>query len=297
MKTILVTGGTGFVGQSLIQGLSNHGYSIVLLVRGGKTLTNTKKLLRVYDTDEYSLNKAFELESIDCIIHLASSYGRNGEISDVIKTNICFAIDVLNAALKHNVNHFINTDSFFRKYLSNQSYLSEYTLTKIQFLEWLKLVDSQINVINMVLHHVYGPNDSKGKFFPWLIGKYFNTDLIIELTSCGDLRDFVYIDDVVDAYLLIVMNLKSITGFVEFDVGTGIVISVKDVVCELDLQMKAIGLGKDKKILFGALKNKGIGANLITPDVEGLRSLGWIPKFNIKQGLQNYIKFEVNKFK
>ena len=296
MKTVLVTGGTGFIGQHLINGLFAQGYAVVLLVRGGRKISSPAGDLRIYETDEVSINKAFEIEAIDCVIHLASCYGRNEDFSDIVNANLCFAIRVLNASIKYNVNHFINTDSFFRKYLSNQTYMSDYILTKSQFLEWLVHEKNRINVINMVLHHVYGPNDSQGKFFPWLIEELLGNSDSIELTSCENLRDFIYIDDVVGAYMLVVNNLSKIKGFVEFDVGTGVVLPVSDAVRELVSQMQLNGYGKGKKILLGALPNKGLDSELIIPDIEGLSFLGWQPEFDIEKGMKNYIELESKEF-
>ena len=50
----------------------------------------------------------------------------------------------------------------------------------------------------------------------------------IKLTPGEQLRDFIYIDDVVKAYLTVLKELKNLPGISQFDVGAGSLISIKE---------------------------------------------------------------------
>src|SRR3990172_2569276 len=78
-KTVLLTGGTGFLGSNLLRRLILEDYRIILLIR---PTSNTWRLHDVignvvlFTPDGSSLDKLFQSEQIDIIIHCATNYGR-----------------------------------------------------------------------------------------------------------------------------------------------------------------------------------------------------------------------------
>ena len=150
-KTILVTGATGFLGSHLIESLIYQGYSVVILKRSTSNLwriSDLMPLVKSYDVDSVSVDLAFMENRIDCVIHTACHYGRNGDsVATVAETNLSFGLCVLDACLKYGTTTFINTDTLLSKYLNN------YTLSKTHFVEWLKQHSDKINVINLNIKH------------------------------------------------------------------------------------------------------------------------------------------------
>ena len=83
----------------------------------------------------------------------------------------------------------------------------------------------------MRLEHFYGPKDVDSKFTTHVMNSCLRNVPELKLTSGEQKRDFIYIDDVVSAYLIILDNIKGFSDFFnEFDVGSGAAVSIRDFV-------------------------------------------------------------------
>ena len=163
---ILLTGATGFLGSHILKELVHKKqYKIIVLKRSFSNIKSIKKVLnnynniKVYDIDKCDLEKAFKENTIDTIIHCATSYGRgDNKTVEVVKTNILFPVELINYAIKYNVKNFINTDSYFNKKTRNffPHNLVDYSISKQSFLFWLKYYSKDIKVINIILEHPFG---------------------------------------------------------------------------------------------------------------------------------------------
>ena len=164
------------------------------------------------------------------IVHLACCYGRNGESeSDMIQANLMLGITMLEASAKLGYPiYFINTDTCLPRNLNS------YSLSKAQFVDWGKLlvncVDSNLSFINVRLQQFYGPADNLSKLPSYIVHSCFKNVKDLELTTGSQLRDFIYIDDVLSAYLALIDNVENFKSFTEVELGTGKSISVKEFV-------------------------------------------------------------------
>jgi CDP-paratose synthetase len=287
MTKILLTGATGYLGGHLSKKFFSEGYNIIALCLNKSEEFNYspefKNQVKVYYLDKTPLEKIFEENNIDIIIHTATSYGRNQEsISDLIKVNVIFPVEILTLACDYKVKTFINTDSILTKNISN------YSMTKSHLADWLEIFSDKIKCINLKLDHFYGPNDKPIKFIAWLIEQFKSNVKEINLTEGSQTRDFIYIDDVVEAYDCIIKNLDSLSNncVSDFEVGTNIKTTIKQLV----LDIKELTNNTETKTNFGALpyrKNEVLDYEI---DTVGLRMLGWVPKISIKEGLERIIK-------
>ena len=108
--------------------------------------------------------------------------------------------------------------------------LKEYVNSKNKCLKILKSIRSNSKLINMKIFHMYGKEDSKNKFVPSIVNKIKNDHPEINLTSGEQTRDFIYVDDVVEAFRIILANFKKLQFFEDIQVGTGSETRVKDFV-------------------------------------------------------------------
>lgn len=287
-KTILLTGSTGFLGSYLLHALLKARYKVVIIKRSSSNLWRIKNLMPLvssYDADVCNLDVIFENHKIDIVIHTACHYGRNSDsLMEIIESNLMFGLHIFELCRRSKVKVFINTDS-----LSSRM-LNEYSLSKKQLVDWLEFYSQDIKVVNFKLEHMYGPKDDSSKFVPWLVGEMKSNSSEIKLTKGEQLRDFIYIDDIVSAYLKILKNLESLQGFNEFDVGTGELISIKNFVLELKEEYEDYFGKINKKLSFGSVPYRKKEVMSVNVNSNPLTKIGWVPKIKLRKGIKSILK-------
>lgn len=286
MKTILLTGATGYLGGYLSENFLNKGYKIIALALNRKEqykYQNNKKA-KVYYLDETSISQIFDNENVDIVIHTATLYGRNQEqLIMMEKVNVEFPLTVLEEAIKHEVKMFVNTSTILAKNLN------PYALTKNHFEDWLSLYSDKIKCINLKLDHFYGPNDKPIKFIAWIIQQLKNNVDHIDLTEGSQTRDFIYIDDVVSAFNTVIDNEEKIPigKLNTFEVGTGNKTSIKELVLIIQKEMNK----QEITLNFGAIpyrKNEVLDYEL---NLSGLHLLGYKPEYlSIQKGIHKLLE-------
>ncbi|MDC0464296.1 NAD-dependent epimerase/dehydratase family protein [Pseudomonadales bacterium] len=288
INTILISGATGFLGSHLADALISRGYSVVILKRSTSNLWRIDHLmssLKSYDVDLVKIESVFVENKIDCVIHTACSYGRQGEsIEQIINTNVVFGLQILDQALKHNVKVFINADTLLGKNLSR------YALSKSQFVDWLKNYSENLKVVNLKIEHMYGPKDDAKKLVPWVISKFEEQSPYIELTAGEQKRDFIYIDDVISAFILLIQKISILSQFNEFEVGTGKSVKVKKFLNALKKVYKAEINHMESELVFGAVPYRDGEVMEIKVNNSDLINLGWKPSVSMEKGLLNIIR-------
>ena len=191
-------------------------------------------------------------------------------------------MQLLDLAKNYKVKAFLNTDTVLNKNISN------YSLSKNHFSEWLKLFSEDFYCTNIKIEHFFGPKDDDSKFVISMIKSFLNKSKSIKLTKGSQKRDFIYIDDVVSAMKKILFHaLKQKKGFEIFEVGSGSNISIKNII----ILIKKFCNNTTTKLEFGKLpmrKNELLHVNL---NLKKLFKLGWRPKYNLEVSLKNTIKY------
>jgi len=285
--TTLLTGGTGYLGSHLLKRLLKSNQRVILLKRShSKTfrIENELQSIQHYDIDKIPLEKVFQENRIDRILHCATHYGRlDKNPIQIVETNQVFPLQLLQYAEKYNVQSFINTDTILDKRVST------YSLSKRQFSEWLELYSEKMSCVNVALEHFYGPGDDRSKFVSFVIMALLENVDKIDLTEGEQRRDFIYIDDVVEAFLRILeSNTASKPGFYRFEIGTGELISIKDLV----LTIQKLSGSTNTLLNFGAIPYRE--NEIMHPDLNlgPIQKLGWTPRFPLTSGLKNTIDEE-----
>ena len=290
-KTILLTGATGFLGCHLLEALLKADYRVVILKRSFSDTWRIKHLLdrvSVYDIDHTPVNRAFEDTKIDVVIHTAASYGRNNDsVSNIVKTNLMFPLSLLETAVHFNTHTFFNTDTLLPEDLNN------YALSKKQFAKWLRMFseNKKIRGVNLKIEHMYGPKDASTKFGAWLLCQMNKNVERIPLTNGEQKRDFIYISDVVSAYILLLKRVHTfLNGYNEFEVGTGISVPVKDFVLAMKTAITKTKVGHiDTTLDFGALPYRRGESMELKAHTGKLRAMGWKPEYTLNSGIKRYL--------
>jgi nucleoside-diphosphate-sugar epimerase len=282
MKTILITGINGFLGSHLAKALSSH-FNIVGLEYSIERLNRIEGYnFKVYASSE-ELKQIFTDNSIWSVVHTATIYKTDNSVSldTLLKTNIMLPVKLYETAINNDCQLFINTDTFFNDPKYNYSYLPEYTLSKKQVLEWLIQINQVCKLINMKVHHMYGPDDNPNKFVPLIIKTLREKQDIIKLTKGTQKRDFIFINDVVSAYQTILANHHLLTDdYTNIEVGTGIARSVREFV-EICRDL----INPNTYLDFGALPQRDNEIEYACAENSILKSFGWTPEFDIYDGI------------
>ncbi|MFA6486010.1 MAG: NAD-dependent epimerase/dehydratase family protein [Candidatus Magasanikbacteria bacterium] len=286
-KTLLLTGGTGFLGSNLLKKLLSENYRIVLAKRSFSNIwriSDNISKVKFYDIDRQDLSVIFDEQKIDVILHCATDYGRK-QVNplQIIEANLILPLKLLQLGKERGVKYFINTDTVLDKRVN------DYTLSKKQFIDWLGTYKHDLVCINMALEHFFGPGDDKTKFVSFILDNLYNNVDKIDLTKGEQKRDFVYIDDVVSAFMVVINNLdKWRHGFFHYEVGTNQLTSIKEFVGKI----KAI-IGNGKTLLnFGALPYREGEVMTSSADTTAIHLLGWSPRYDVDSGLRETIAME-----
>ena len=291
IKNVLITGGTGFLGSHLVKCLLQSNYSPIVLKRSTSDTWRINDILhkiKSYDLDIVGFDAPFQEQKIDIIIHTACIYGRKNETaSSIAEANIMFGLRLLEFAERYNVDTFFNTDTFYSTQLIPK--YKNYCLSKKHFYEWLTISTENIKIINMKIEHMYGPMDDKMKFIPWLIDQYVLAKEEIMLSDGIQERDFIYVLDVVYAYLKVIENIDELKRISEFNVGTGHPMPIKTFILELDKQYKELNPDNTVKLAFGKMplyENEPLSIDI---DIKALVTLGWKPIYSFQDGIKNLL--------
>jgi len=285
-KSILVTGGTGYLGSSIIKRLYMD-YDIILIKRTFDDFSKLKEVasyITIINIDEQSLKSIFDQYDINYILHLATVYGRNNEsIFDIVTCNLSLPLEIYSLAVKYQVEFFINIDTVLDKFTNN------YSLSKKQLLEWLQYSEESIMTINIKLENFYGPGDADHKFITAVIHKMLRNEAIINLTKGEQRRDFLFIDDLVDFFELFFKKVKIFNkNFSELTIGSGVQHTIKESVLLISKHMNC-----KSELAFGAIPYRSNELMEISINIDNLKdSVGWNPKTALSEGLQKTIDYE-----
>jgi len=293
-KKILITGSTGFVGSALSDRLVRLGAKVFGLSRSAREANSLKTdILNFSGIDNFVKKKG-----IDICFHLAGeALVESGQKNpyNTFRTNVNGTLNILEVARKNNIKRIIvastshvygdNTAPFFESYTPKPSrpYETSKTCTDLIAQSYADTFSLPVLIPRFV--NIYGPGDLN---FNRLIPKTIRS--VIQKTSPemwggGARRDYLYIDDAIDAYLKLgelpkkLMEKNRIYNF-----GTGEVVSVEElikIIMKLSrekLSIKKIKIARPDEISFQYVSSSK--ANKI---------LKWQPKNSLGEGLARTI--------
>lgn len=313
-KTILITGGAGFIGSNLAFYFQNNYPKCKIIVldcfRNGETFSNGnlksfghfKNLLGFNgvvisgDINDKKLLKNLEKNyKFDYIFHQAAISDTTVSEQDLmLKTNVNAYEDLLKIAIKHKANMIYassaatygDSDKFEVGYEQpNNAYgFSKVMMDNITY-EYLKK-DLEISIVGLKYFNVYGPREFyKNKTASMIVqfGHQILKGLTPKLFEGSDkiLRDFIYIDDIIQANIKACQPKKS--GI--YNVGTGKARSFEDIVNILQKELE-INNGKEY------IPNPFVGQYqfFTQANIESTKeNLGYEPNYEMEDGIKSYI--------
>lgn len=289
---ILVTGATGFLGSHLTKSLVKEGHEVIILKRSFSDtwrISDVYSKLTAYDLDKTSLEHVFTNSGpIKAIIHTATMYDRKDENSaNLLYTNVYFPMSLLEIAFARGTQLFINTDTFSAGGDLKGTSLIGYNLSKYQLLQWLKIYSQKqkITAVNVRLEHPYGPKDNQDKFIPYIIKSCQTNEPELNLTLGEQKRDFIYIDDVVSAFCLLVkQDISKFEWYRDFQLGRGQSVTIRHLVELIHKKTNSETL-----LNFGAIGYRENEIMDSKANIQALKELGWESKISLEEGIEKIL--------
>jgi len=296
-KTVLITGGTGFIGSNLTMRLINEGYQVHLFIRKSSNFWRIQEILSGIQItpmnllDDSLLKKAINKIKPMAIFHLAS-YGGSSTQADLntnIAVNVQATTNLLLATKDIPYTIFINTGSsseygFKKKPMLENDFLepnSYYSATKAAgtYLCQVFARNTKKPIVTLRPFSVYGPYEGKYRLIHAIM-KNLITKKPIRLTAEVVRHDFIFIDDVVNGYIAALCVPEKVCGKV-INLGTGKEYSNEQVVKTLfAVTNTTVPIEK------GAYKTRTWDTNHWRADISLARKLlNWNPRYNLKEGL------------
>lgn len=299
---VLVTGGAGFIGSHIVDRLVLEGHEVVVVdnLSTGKR-KNLNRAARFYKTDiqGWRLERIFRNERPNVVMHLAAQMDVRKSVEDPMfdaQVNVLGTLNVLQQAVKHGVRKVVFSSSGGAIYGEQEVYpapethvtlpLSPYGLSKLcgeQYLSYYQRA-SGLQMVNLRYANVYGPRqDPHGEagVVAIFIQKLLNNEQAIINGNGRQTRDFVYVEDVVEANLAVMGQETQGT----YNVGTGQETSVNDL-----FRILLEHTGSMCKEVHGPAK-KGEQARSVIDSGKLRRELSWEPKTNLRDGLKRTVEF------
>ena len=282
-QSVLVTGGSGFLGAALATAYVKKGWATSVVTRPGSLLdrldsvVNSLELVDVGEVTQWIQGHA----GLDLIVHTATVYGRNGEdLAQMVEANTDFPKRLLDAAIEAGVPRFINTDTVL------DASINTYARTKKNFLGYANeaLSNCSMSFVNVLLQHMYGPGDDSTKFIGFLIAQCSSNVDRIDLTAGTQRRDFIYIRDVVDAYLLL-SRVDVEPGVSHWPLGSGEAPMLRDLV-----QLVHTECHSTTSLDFGARETRAGEPPELRADIHRLNALGWWPTTPLADGIRRTVR-------
>ena len=292
---ITVTGGAGFIGSHLVDRLIEDGYTVQVidnLYTGNKEFVHSKAQFVELDIRDPKLYSVLEEFRPDYIFHEAAQTEVSTSMSDPMldcDINLMGLINLLNAAVKLDVKKFLmpssaavygNLDTLplNEEMIGNPS--SFYGLTKLTTEHYLRIYHEAFGLPYICYRYsnVFGPrqgNGGEGGVISIFAKAIVQGSPIIIYGDGKQTRDFIYVDDVVEANILGMQH--QVTGI--YNVSTGISSSVNLLVDEF----RNIS-GKDIEVVYDKPRLGDIRDSVLATD-KSEKELLFTAKYNLHDGL------------
>ena len=307
-KTFLVTGGTGFIGSNICNLLLKKNYNVKIFdnnFRGSlNKVANIKKKVKFFKgdiRDQKSLNKA--LKNTDAVIHLAYINGTKYFYTKPVLTldiAVKGMMNVIDSCIKNKIKELYLASSSEVYQTPNKiptdeseplkipdifnprySYGGGKILTELMGIHYGKKYFKKLVIFRP--HNVYGPAEGKEHVIPDFISKFKlleRKNKKFEIQGSGnEIRSFIYIDDFISAFNLILDRGKHLNIY---NIGTSERIRIRD----LAFKMAKI---YNKKISIKKISLRKGSTKYRVPDIKKIKKLGFKPKYNLRKGLRKII--------
>lgn len=290
---ILITGASGFLGSALACFLQDRGHEVSVLLRA--TSSRNRLQCRNFNVGTWDEDGALQdfvrRTSPQAVLHTACAYGRQGEpAAMLVDANVRQGLRLIEAL--QSVSDVAGPmPTFLNAGTALPPDVSAYARSKHQFGDWGRWLGQQpsagLRFIDVQLEHMYGPGDDKSKFTTQVIHSCYGQADRLELTAGAQRRDFIFIEDVLSGYLVLIEHAHKLSSGIQVPLGSGQAPTLRYFV-ELVHRL----CRSETQLDFGARPYRTGEAMHCQADLGIMRSLGWTPAWSLEDGLRRTITAE-----
>jgi len=296
-----ITGGTGFIGKSVVRHLLQHEYEMYVLTRSSRNYTNQSSLTNI----DGSLNDLDRLSEIlkeiqpEVLIHLAWE-----DLPDysfhTSRKNLDYGINLFSIAARSGCSTIVATGSCW-EYLDNNSKVSEgSTLSSLNSFaaakNSLRLMGKAISSEHgckfywLRLFYVYGPFQKRTSLIPSVINSIHKGHIPL-IHNPYNSNDFIYVDDVARAIKSLIDKQPEKATY---NIGSGNLTSIEEII---NVIYQLSGKEIDPQIAKMFENNKLLDSEGFYADISRINSeTGWKPEFSIIKGIRTYYDHFTNAY-
>ncbi len=303
-KTYLITGGMGFIGQSVANLLLKLNNKVIILDNNfrNKDIKLVNKNITYLKYDIRNLTKLMNIrKKIDSVIHLAFINGTNYfyekpelvldvgvkgilNILDFCKNKKIKEIFLASSSEVYQDPPYFPTDEKVPLSIPNP-HDPRYSYSSGKIISEILILNSTIfkKAIIFRPHNIYGPNMGYNHVIPELIMKFKNSKEFINIQGNGkNTRSFCYIDDFVKGFNCILEKGRHLNIY---NIGNNHEISINELTKLIKKKMNS----KAKILKSGNLNNKNAVRRL--PDLKKIKKIGYSPSISLDIGLDKTIQW------
>lgn len=300
-KRVLITGAAGFVGANLAVRLMREGHDLHLLVRSEGDpwrLTAAQVDAPVHRLDLADATRVKQVVAAvrpDWVFHLAA-YGNSAWHADrqrMVNTNISGTMNLLDACGAQGVEALVHSGSSSEYGFKNHAAFederadpsSPYAVTKLAATQYCAYVarTSNLRIVTLRLYSVFGPMEEPARLVPSLV-MHGLRQRYPPLANPTSGHDFVYVDDVVEAFVRAAGH-ESCRGGEIFNVASGRSVSLREIVDVTRAVLEVPG-----QPVWGSFPSRSWDTTVWAGDITHISErLHWQPTHSLEQGIRAFI--------
>lgn len=291
-KTVLVVGARGFLGQHLVTALTRFEARVVGVSRGAPTAQagpNGVEWRRCDASDPDQVSAVFRDARPDIVYNLTSDSQGGRDVSlvrDSVRNDVVATTNVLVEAVRHHVKRVVIPGSLEepRGNAADAVPASPYAAAKWVSSSYARMFSAlyglPITILRLMM--TYGPGQKDYKVIPYTIRTLLAGETA-RLASGERMLDWVYVDDVTDAFLR--AGVCPVTELKAIDIGTGQAVRLRDL-----LSLVGELVGRSDLLSFGDVADRPMEREEVANTSDALLKLGWSSRTSLREGLMRTIE-------
>jgi len=299
---VLITGATGFIGANLVRMALKEGSEVYIITRKESDKWRINDVLTYIveynaDLQDYDKLKCIISRIKPEIIYHTATYGGRPNQKDAVRimqTNLIGTINLITACKKYGFDLFVNTGSsseygIKEKTMQEEDLLepvNDYGVSKSAVTQYCQAIakNEDLPIVTLRLFSPYGSYEESVRLIPSVILSCLRRKKP-KISSPNFVRDFVYIQDVLDAYAKL-SEVRPLSGEI-FNIGSGKQCTVGDVANKI-IELS----GYDIEFDTGMPQGWPNEPKKWEADISKANDiLGWKPKYDLENGLTETIRW------